>query len=196
MLLRFALLDYLNISENIEVVEQKDLPPLLPLLDDMGCTFSISHSNNLVGLAVSRPEFKSSIGLDIEWIKPVRNFSAASFFCNDHQFSEIFKQNTFNEKTDLYYQYWTHKEAVLKSRQGSVFSEEMARIDFHKSANQSQCPDTYSSTFLDNEQKYQIAIHSHKNSAEISVKHLRFEQNQLLNDRGLLMDWKAFSLIS
>ncbi len=96
----------------------------------------------------------------------------------------------------MYYQYWTQKEAVLKSRWGSIFSEEMAKIDFHESLNQSQCPDTYSSTFLDNEQKYQIAIHSHKNLADISIKHLRFKQNHLLNDQEILMDWKAVSLIS
>jgi 4'-phosphopantetheinyl transferase len=68
--------------------------------------FSISHSKDLVAVALSKKE----IGIDIEFEKKDRNF-------------DLIKEKNFNleEKPQNFYKVWTKKEAIFKSLDKTSF---------------------------------------------------------------------------
>ena len=82
-------------------------------------SFNLSHSNNLVVLGVS----DMRIGIDIEFIKK-RNFVeiAESFFTAE-EFNLLKKANSLEEQQNLFYKYWTLKEAFIKCNGEQIFNK-------------------------------------------------------------------------
>lgn len=83
-----------------------------PFLPDFGqWQFNVSHSDKKLLIAVS---FEMLIGIDIEQIKPRNSFNGLVKKC----FSSIEQTYWFelpeNEKINVFYDFWTRKEAVVK----------------------------------------------------------------------------------
>jgi 4'-phosphopantetheinyl transferase len=75
--------------------------------------FSLSHSNEavLIGIALNR-----KIGVDIEHIRALSNMeSIAGRYFSKNEINQILNTNE-NERTQVFFKYWTMKEAYLKAR--------------------------------------------------------------------------------
>lgn len=79
-----------------------------PYLKDNNLYFSLSHSNGLVALTVSKEE----VGLDIELIKPVKD-AVAKRIMNETEYN-IYNSLDKNKKISYFYEVWTSKEAYVK----------------------------------------------------------------------------------
>ncbi|MFT2091852.1 4'-phosphopantetheinyl transferase family protein [Paraglaciecola sp. 2405UD69-4] len=83
---------------------------------------SISHSKNIVAVAISVVEQK--IGLDVEFIKD-RNYSELiNHFCSEPE-KRLFKDS--EDKRNTFYQLWTAKEAYIKAYQLTLI--DITKID-------------------------------------------------------------------
>lgn len=78
-----------------------------PFVENCPVAFSITHTGNIVGVAVSE---KHPVGLDIEKIRPMRKGFAARYFSKREQ-AEI---NAANDPAEALIRLWTAKEAVGK----------------------------------------------------------------------------------
>lgn len=77
-----------------------------PIFENINLFFSISHSKNIVAVAISnRP-----IGIDIQTISPYNEKIARRYF-NKTEFAAIEKSN---HKDDLFTKYWTKYESQIK----------------------------------------------------------------------------------
>lgn len=80
---------------------------------EQGIQFSLSHSSDhaLVAVAVKR-----AVGVDVEWCRPeVEGLKLAQrFFAPDE--SRAISQAESDDQLQLFYRYWTAKEAYLKGR--------------------------------------------------------------------------------
>ena len=79
-----------------------------PYIKDSNLYFSLSHSNGVIALAVSKEE----IGLDIELIKDVKDNLALKVM-NEAEYN-IYKGLSKNDKISYFYEVWTSKEAYVK----------------------------------------------------------------------------------
>ncbi len=79
-----------------------------PYLKDKSLYFSLSHSNGIVALTISKEE----IGLDIEFIKPVKE-SVAKRIMTIEEYN-IYNSLDKNKKITYFYEVWTSKEAYVK----------------------------------------------------------------------------------
>ena len=79
-----------------------------PYIKDSNLYFSLSHSNGVIALAVSKEE----IGLDIEIIKDVKDNLALKVM-NEAEYN-IYKGLSKNDKISYFYEVWTSKEAYVK----------------------------------------------------------------------------------
>lgn len=79
-----------------------------PYIKDSNLYFSLSHSNGVIALAVSKEE----IGLDIELIKDVKD-NLAHKVMNEAEYN-IYKGLSKNDKISYFYEVWTSKEAYVK----------------------------------------------------------------------------------
>lgn len=93
-----------------------------PYLKDKNLYFSLSHSNGIVALTVSKEE----IGLDIELIKPVKD-SVAKRIMNDREYN-IYSSLDKNKKITYFYEVWTSKEAYVK-KLGTTISLNPSNIE-------------------------------------------------------------------
>lgn len=93
-----------------------------PYLKDDNLYFSLSHSNGIVALTVSKEE----IGLDIELIKPVKD-SVAKRIMNDREYN-IYSSLDKNKKITYFYEVWTSKEAYVK-KLGTTISLNPSNIE-------------------------------------------------------------------
>ena len=93
-----------------------------PYLKDDNLYFSLSHSNGIVALTVSKEE----IGLDIELIKPVKD-SVAKRIMNDREYN-IYSSLDKNKKIIYFYEVWTSKEAYVK-KLGTTISLNPSNIE-------------------------------------------------------------------
>lgn len=123
---RLLLLKGLNIIEE-RTVEFKELNQIRINTDDKpylkNIFFNISHSDNHIIVALSK---KNEIGVDIEKIKTVRIDAFKNLF-NDEEFHAI-KSDKSNR---TFFDFWTKKEATLKSIGTSL--SDMTAIDVSKS---------------------------------------------------------------
>lgn len=102
----------------VEIVEQRDRPPVIPIASDHGLRLNISHSGDYVGVAISA-DFPGGIGLDIEQQTPDRKLLeiAAEIYSSAEMATlQAAEANDPAQLIDLFYRYWTRKEAALKSR--------------------------------------------------------------------------------
>lgn len=97
------------------------LPPLLTPSQDV--YFSISHSHDVVLLAVSR---NKPIAVDVERHKRRNFLEFSEAYFHSGVYSEL---KALDERglESSFYQYWARLEAGLKLASGSVFSDEMSR---------------------------------------------------------------------
>ena len=79
-----------------------------PYIKDSNLYFSLSHSNGVIALAVSKEE----IGLDIELIKDVKD-NLAHKVMNEAEYN-IYKGLSKTDKISYFYEVWTSKEAYVK----------------------------------------------------------------------------------
>lgn len=105
-LIRSSLSKILNCKPS-EVILKKTPSGRLEL-ESAVLSFNLSHSNDIVILAVS----ENKIGIDIELVKP-RNFLAvAEYLFNEKEIAILKKSDTFLARN--FYSYWTLKEAFVK----------------------------------------------------------------------------------
>lgn len=79
-----------------------------PYLKNKNLYFSLSHSNGVVALTVSKEE----VGLDIEFIKPIKD-NLAKRIMNDEEYN-IYNSLKQSDKILYFYEVWTSKEAYVK----------------------------------------------------------------------------------
>ncbi len=78
--------------------------------------FSLTHSNKLIVVAASE---NREVGIDGEFIQPINMVEMEKFFA--HKEWEILQNNNFD--VNIFYTYWTKKEAVLKASGLGIFGE-------------------------------------------------------------------------
>lgn len=129
-LLRWALCKVTNTLRSPadwNILEQPDLPPAIPEAAANGWFFSLSHSRGQIAVLLSKT---GECGVDIEYCKPRRDYLglADGWFHLD----EIATLQTLSptDQHIYFYRYWTLKEAWLKQRKSSLFSGEMAKVQF------------------------------------------------------------------
>lgn len=117
-LLRFLLNKYLN-NTNITIQIIKDKYGKLKLKDPPLLHFSITHSDEIILLAFSRERV---LGVDVEKLRPqVPYLEIAERFFSHAEFQTI-KQALPEKQIDLFYDYWTLKEAYLKGKGTGFYS--------------------------------------------------------------------------
>lgn len=79
-----------------------------PYLKDENLYFSLSHSNGIIALTVSKEE----VGLDIELIKPIKDAVAKRIMTIEEY--NIYNSLDKNKKITYFYEVWTSKEAYVK----------------------------------------------------------------------------------
>ena len=85
-----------------------------PFIKDSNLYFSLSHSNGIVALIVSKEE----IGLDIELIKDVKD-NLAKKIMNDIEYNTYQSLNKESKKI-YFFEVWTSKEAYIKKLGTSI----------------------------------------------------------------------------
>lgn len=129
LILRKILGNYL--SQNPASIEFEVNPFGKPFLrtvaDEPPLYFNISHSKNVLVIAVSR---SFDVGIDVEFIDESRSIqSIAQAHFASHEFSD-FSAASLAEQVDLFFQYWTGKEALLKAC-GKGLSIELQSFALH-----------------------------------------------------------------
>lgn len=212
LLLRFAIQQQLNIStDTLSVIEREALPPHIPLAEEHNLRFSISHSHQLIGVAMAQfyDETKNfNIGLDIEYVKPVRDFATTDFFCNLEQQQAIDGLINPYEKTSLYYLYWTQKEAYLKALQKGITDVALKTIKF-SALPTTKDADLFSTEYVLKKEagdiaRYQISVYGSEAYRLNAYSVMLDEQNysgqglkqQILNKQvqKLSLSWQPFVL--
>lgn len=86
--------------------------------------FSISHSANLLALAID----KQPIGIDIEIIKPFKK-DVSKKICTENDLTLLNKSNDENDRNLTLYKIWTAKEAYYKM-QGCGITNNLKNISY------------------------------------------------------------------
>ena len=134
LILRKILGNYL--SQNPASIEFEVNPFGKPFLrtvaDEPPLYFNISHSKNVLVIAASR---SFDVGIDVEFLDESRSIqSIAQAHFASHEFSD-FSAASLAEQVDLFFQYWTGKEALLKAC-GKGLSIELQSFALHWNENQ------------------------------------------------------------
>ncbi|PWQ99263.1 4'-phosphopantetheinyl transferase family protein [Leucothrix arctica] len=75
--------------------------------------FNLSHTQGMIVCAVSHTH---DIGIDVELKRPINNFKEMSHSCfHSIERNEVLRGITHAEKEDLFFVYWTLKEAAIKA---------------------------------------------------------------------------------
>ena len=90
----------LNVSD-LKVVFNENGKPLIE-----GINFNISHSHNLVAVAISSHE----VGIDLELVEEKDNEKIAKKIMNEEEYQKYLKNKEY------FYKVWTKKEAYLKRK--------------------------------------------------------------------------------
>ncbi|MBD2517903.1 4'-phosphopantetheinyl transferase superfamily protein [Nostoc sp. FACHB-973] len=113
-ILRSILGRYLGIkpSEVEFNYQQRGKPILADSFADSGLEFNLSHSQELGLCAVN---YKREIGVDLEYIRPVSDLEALAkrFFLTREY--EMLRSLPSNQQQEVFFRYWTCKEAYLKA---------------------------------------------------------------------------------
>ncbi|MBK1986858.1 4'-phosphopantetheinyl transferase superfamily protein [Sphaerospermopsis aphanizomenoides BCCUSP55] len=92
--------------------QQRGKPVLAAKFADSGLLFNLSHSQDLGLLGVSCQRL---IGVDLEYIRPMSdldNLAKRFFLLSEY---EVIKSLSFEQKQQIFFRYWTCKEAYLKA---------------------------------------------------------------------------------
>jgi 4'-phosphopantetheinyl transferase len=109
--MRALLGDRLGISpSDVSIATLKYGKPVLTTTMNSGLAFNISHSHNILVMAVSE---KNPVGIDIEMIDPSANPVQASSVAFAQDEKEYLEKST--DPLSDFYKIWTGKEAILKA---------------------------------------------------------------------------------
>jgi len=126
-LLRRILGQYLNVhpAQLAFTYESRGKPALAGTADDETLQFNLSHSDGLALFAVAR---RSSIGVDVERIRPIPEADqiAAKFFSARE--GAMLCALSPPEKLEAFFNCWTRKEAYLKAT-GDGIADALAEIE-------------------------------------------------------------------
>ncbi len=92
-----------------------------PFVKNCSVQFSITHADGIVGVAASK---EHPVGLDVEWVRPMRKDFAARYF-DEREQAEI---RTSDDPDEALIRLWTAKEAVGKHH-GTGLGGNPAAID-------------------------------------------------------------------
>src|SRR5262249_30459782 len=87
-------------------------PSLTAKFADAGIHFNLAHSDDLALFAFTRA---GEVGVDVEWIRPLKDMEelVARFFSARE--SELFRELAASERPAAFFNLWTRKEAMLKA---------------------------------------------------------------------------------
>ncbi|WP_448549456.1 4'-phosphopantetheinyl transferase family protein [Thalassotalea fusca] len=113
----------------LEVAFNSQLQALQVFSEDkrLPLSLSLSHSNDMVAIALDFNAADAKLGIDIEWLnrgRPVIEMAKLAFMPNE--------QANIADSEDPYltfFQYWTQKEALIKATHGSIFSDFKCDVD-------------------------------------------------------------------
>lgn len=125
--LRIILASYLsNAPERIGFIPgAAGKPEIIPSLNCKCLRFNLSHTRGLALIAVVR---ERAVGIDVEHLRPIRDFEqiARRFFTSRE--SEQLSALPASERKKAFYRLWTRKEAYLKAT-GEGISNALNRIE-------------------------------------------------------------------
>jgi len=105
--------------------EPRGKPLLADSLADSGLLFNLSHSQ---GLALCAVNFTRKIGVDLEYIRSVSDLEglAQRFFLPREY--EVVRSLPTNQQQEVFFRYWTCKEAYLKATGDGISQLEQVEI--------------------------------------------------------------------
>jgi 4'-phosphopantetheinyl transferase len=107
--LRLILAEYLQTpAADIAIAAHPHGKPYLP---EHPLHFNLSHSGNHLLIAIAT----NPIGIDIETIAPRRNLEQLAQRCLSAKELEYWRQTPPEQRQQLFYRLWTHKEAFVKA---------------------------------------------------------------------------------
>jgi 4'-phosphopantetheinyl transferase len=114
-LLRVILSRYLDLNPGQLqfVYNQYGKPALAPALVTRGLSFNLSHAHELALVAVA---WDRQLGIDLEYIRPIPEIEQITARILSPQEKEIFRGTPAIEKLQVFFHYWTCKEAYIKAR--------------------------------------------------------------------------------
>lgn len=107
-LLRYALSEIGIDYSNIKIDFENNNKPILKNYD--GVFFNLSHSEDIAMCTISNDE----VGCDVQKMANNSLEIADRFFCNN-ELDLINRQDTFEEKREMFYRIWTLKESYMKA---------------------------------------------------------------------------------
>ena len=116
--LRQILGEKLNLSpETLNfTVKNQGKPVLSPAQNSMNLSFNLSHSNGKVLLGIAFPSSLGTsveIGVDLEKKRPIDALKVAKRFFHPSEYERLLHSSPAN-RDDLFFTYWTKKEAYVK----------------------------------------------------------------------------------
>lgn len=124
LLVKKAIKDTLHLEEDsFQIKRDKMNRPYIETNEKIQVDFNISHSNKWIVCAIS---LTGKIGIDIEEIRPI-DIKIAKEFMADEEWQYLCKYQ--GEKVEVFYKYWTLKEAFLKAV-GTGIDESIKEINF------------------------------------------------------------------
>ena len=114
-LLRVILGRYLDLqpSQLRFVYSDYGKPALAPAPTTMGLSFNLSHAHELALVAVTRVR---QLGIDLEHIRPIPEVEQIAERIFSPQEKEMFRALPGTKKLEVFFLYWTCKEAYIKAR--------------------------------------------------------------------------------
>lgn len=83
-----------------------------PVLEPENLHCSVSHSGERIVVAVARDVL---IGVDVEKVEPCDNLDSVASYVLTNDELESFRRVPASEQLEVFYTYWTRKEAILKA---------------------------------------------------------------------------------
>jgi 4'-phosphopantetheinyl transferase len=107
------------------VYADRGKPALAPEFASAGIHFNLAHSDDLALFAFTRA---GAVGVDVEWIRPVKDVEelVARFFSPPE--SERFRKVAAAARPSAFFNLWTRKEAMLKAT-GEGITGSLSRVE-------------------------------------------------------------------
>lgn len=109
------------------ITERSGQPPLIEEALELGWRYSLSHSRNWIAIALSN---RAPCGVDLEYHRDRRNLLELAEHWFHPEEAKALADQTDTRQLATFYRLWTLKEALIKSRQQSVFSGLLDRCRF------------------------------------------------------------------
>ncbi len=184
----------------LDIQERSQLPPLVEIADQHNIQFSISHSKNMIGIAIGQN--MNAIGFDLQAIKHFSEtqllsgdaIESARYFCNESQLADL---DSYTDNKTLfahnYTKLWAKKEAYLKALQCGISTTLLIKTSFTKS------PDNQGtlsvSLLLGNHNDYFMLALFCERPYTISCDSLELDKLSLItNKSNTPLEWEFFKI--